>query len=80
MDEMMQGLAGQGQQQAPQQPGIKEVVMMLMQGASPEELIAQGIPQEVIEAAMQVINEQMSAQAVPQGDVGLAGMATGQMR
>jgi hypothetical protein len=80
MNPETQGLAGQGQAQAQQQPGIREVVMMLMQGAKPEDLMAQGIPPEVIKAAMQVINEQMSAQAVPQGDVGLAGMATGQMR
>ena len=74
MDEMMQGLAGQGQQQAQQQPGIKEVVMMLMQGANPEELIANGIPEEMVAAAMQVVNEQMSAP--DQGPNGLAGMAT----
>lgn len=76
MDEMMQGLAGQGQQESRTPPTIKEVVMLLMQGTRPEELLAQGVPQEIVEEAMQVISQQMSAQNEPQGPVGLAGMAT----
>ena len=67
----MQGLAGQGQQGM---DSVKEVVMMLMNGARPEDLIAQGVPEQLVAAAMQVVNEQMSAPE--QGPVGLAGMAT----
>lgn len=35
-----------------------------------------GVPQELVAAAMETINQQMSAEAEPQGPVGLAGMAT----
>ena len=77
MNPETQGLAGQGQQGM---DSIKEVVMMLMQGMSPDELIAQGVPQELVAAAMEMLNQQMQAeQQQPQAPAGLAGMATQRM-
>ena len=74
MNSETQGLAGQGQQGM---DSIKEVVMMLMQGMSPEDLIAQGVPQELVAAAMEMLSQQMQAeQQQPQAPAGLAGMAT----
>ena len=74
MNPETQGLAGQGQQGM---GSIKEVVMMLLQGMSPDELIAQGVPQELVAAAMEMLNQQMQAeQQQPQAPAGLAGMAT----
>ena len=59
MNSETQGLAGQGQQGM---DSIKEVVMMLMQGMSPDELIAQGVPQELVAAAMEMLSQQMQAE------------------
>ena len=74
MNPETQGLAGQGQQGM---GSIKEVVMMLLQGMSPDELIAQGVPQELVAAAMEMLSQQMQAeQQQPQAPAGLAGMAT----
>ena len=50
---------------------IEQVIEMLMQGADPEELAAQGIPIETIQQAMQMLINQNQPQ---QG--GLAQMAT----
>lgn len=72
----MQGLAGQGQAQE-SMDSVKEIAAMLMNGVKPEELLAKGVPEELINAAMQLITQQQQPQ-VPQdgGPVGLAGMAT----
>ena len=60
-----QGLA----QQSASMPSVKDVVMMLMQGMRPEELIEKGIPEQLVMAAMQVLKQQ----AAPQDNmVGLA--------
>lgn len=69
-----QGLAQQGAQ-AQQQQMLDQVVQMLMQGMSPEELQAQGVPAQLIQMAMQIV-EQQQGQMQPQGQVpeGLAGM------
>ena len=69
-----QGLAQQGAQ-AQQQQMLDQVVQMLMQGMSPEELQAQGVPAQLIQTAMQIV-EQQQGQMQPQGQVpeGLAGM------
>lgn len=60
-----QGLA----QQSASMPSVKDVVMMLMQGMSPEELVQGGIPQELVVAAIQVLQQQMQPQ---DNQVGLA--------
>ena len=50
---------------------IEQVIEMLMQGTSPEELAAQGVPIEVIQKAMAMV---MNQQVPQQG--GLAQMVT----
>ncbi len=65
-----QGLAtGQGQIDPAM---IEQVMAMLVQGANPEELLAQGVPMEVLEMAMQQLQAQAQqgqglAQAPTQG-------------
>lgn len=62
---------GQGKQQGPQggRGMIQQVKQMLAQGMSPEALVAQGIPQAIIQQAMAEL--QMEAQQVNNS---LAGM------
>lgn len=73
MNEMMQGLAGQGQQGM---DSVKEIVMLLMDGARPEDLIAANIPQELVEAAMAEVQKIMESskmgQQTPDDQAGLA--------
>lgn len=69
----MKGLAGtMAQQQAAPQPqaqgagqvpAVDEVVAMLMQGASPEELEQLGIPPELIMQAITMVEQQLAAQS-----------------
>jgi len=72
----MEGLAQQmAAQPAPQEAGmptIEQLIQVLMQGVDPEELLAQGIPAELIMQAIQVIEQQMAAQNVPAEEQGLA--------
>lgn len=63
MDEMM-GLAGMGMEQIT----VEQVVEMLKQGMTPEELVSAGVPQELVERAMMAIQQEMAPQE------GLAGM------
>lgn len=62
------GLAAQ-QMQQPTQMTVGQVVSMLTQGVSPEELVAQGVPEELVQQAMMVIMRQQQPE-----QVGLAGM------
>jgi predicted dehydrogenase len=76
---MMEGLAGsmrEGEQpqQAPapqdkEMAMLQQVVELLMQGVDPEELVKEGVPQEVILQAIEVIEAQIAtnqqAQAAP---------------
>ena len=83
----MEGLAQQmagapAQQMAPQGGGqeqmamIEQIIEMLMQGVDPEELIKQGIPPELIMAAIDMLEQQLAAQgqqqAAQQAPQGLA--------
>lgn len=65
MEEM--GLAAQSAQQA--QPSTEEMVQQVMQalmeGMSPEELLQQGVPAEVIQMAIQMLQQQQSAGKAP---------------
>ena len=84
-----QGLAQQGAQQGQPQQGmsqeqmmelVQQVAKLLMQGVSPEELLQKGVPQQVIEMAMQMIKQHQGAgqeqeQPVPQGIQGEQGLA-----
>lgn len=53
---MEQGLASRG---TPRQPTIDEVVQLLKQGIQPEELVQQGIPAELVAAAVQILMKEM---------------------
>lgn len=51
---------------------LAQVVEMLKQGATPEELVQQGVPVEVIQAAIEVLQEEVAMQSIPTQDAGLA--------
>ena len=67
-----QGLAAQAGQDQQQAQMVQQVMEMLLQGAKPEELIAQGVPASVIEMAIKMLREQQQAQAPAPQDPGLA--------
>lgn len=76
-----QGLAGQAQQGGQEEQAmaaVQQIVELLMQGVKPEELIQQGIPQELVMKAVEIVKaqqgqQQASAQAMAPGqDPGLA--------
>lgn len=79
MNEEMMGLAGQGMQgQAlPQRDGMEQMVVqvaqMIMQGATVEELLQMGVPQNVIDIAMQLVQSQQGSVTGPTQNAGLAG-------
>lgn len=54
---------------AASQVTVGQVVNMLTQGMSPEEIVAQGVPQEIVEQAMMVIMRQQQPERV-----GMTGM------
>ena len=73
-----QGLAaqaGQGQGQDAAIQAISQIVELLMQGITPEELLQQGVPQELVMKAIEIVKAQQAQQQqmapVPQ-DPGLA--------
>ena len=78
------GLAGQGmQEQAMQEQALPQrdemeqmvvqVAQMIMQGATAEELRQLGVPQNVIDMAMQLVQSQQGSVAGPAQNAGLAG-------
>jgi hypothetical protein len=74
-----QGLAqigGIGKEQ--EQQLVMEVVGMLQQGATPEQLLQAGIPEDVLEAAIEMFNGQVNQpqgmQLAMQPEAGLASM------
>lgn len=69
-----QGLAAQ---QAGAGQMVEQVVMALRQGVSPDELIAQGVPVEVVQLAMDMLRQQQTPSVNPERE-GLAGMSTPQ--
>lgn len=86
MNEEIMGLAGQGvQEQAMQEQAlpqrdemeqmIAQVAQMIMQGATPQELLQMGVPQNVIDMAMQLVQSQQGSVAGPTQNAGLAGSA-----
>lgn len=68
MNEQM-GLAAQGgmqeQQGATQEQLVMKVAELLAQGVTPEQLNAQGVPMDVIEMAMRLLQSQQGQQ-IPQ--------------
>lgn len=89
MNEEIMGLAGQGvqgqqeqvmQEQAlPQRDEMEQMIVqvaqMIMQGATPQELLQMGVPQNVIDMAMQLVQSQQGSVAGPTQNAGLAGSA-----
>ena len=71
------GLAENAVRQKTSDP-VMEVIMMLRQGATPEELIQGGVPAALIEQAMMIIQaEQRKAQHPQEEEAGLAAMLNG---
>lgn len=64
------GLAASVGQQTEPMRDLDQIIAMIMQGVSPEELIAQGLPEELVMVALQEISKQMTQ--IPQGQAGLA--------
>ena len=83
MDEEI-GLAQQaggrqmGGQQDQMMQMVQEVARMLANGATPEELMQQGVPPEVIQAAMEMLSAQTPAPQVPAEQAGLANTVVSQ--
>ena len=74
-----QGLAAQaGQEQDAAMMAISQIMELLMQGVTPQALIEQGVPQELVMKAIEIVKaqqgqQQADAQAMaPQQDPGLA--------
>ena len=61
-----QGLA----QTASRMPSITDIVRMLMQGVQPEELVEQGVPEELVMVALQELQKQI--QKPQEDEAGLA--------
>ena len=79
MNEETMGLAGQGMQEQalPQQNEMEQMVVqvaqLIMQGATPQELLQMGVPQNIIDMAMQLVQSQQGSVAGPTQNAGLAG-------
>ena len=71
------GLAENAVRQKTSDP-VMEVIMLLRQGATPEELIQGGVPAALVEQAMMIIQaEQRKAQSPQEEEAGLAAMLNG---
>ena len=73
MEEGLAAQAGQGQDQA--MMAIQQIVELLMQGVTPEELLQQGVPQELVMKAIEMVKAQQAQQqrmTPQQQDPGLA--------
>ena len=74
---MMEGLANSFASK-PSDEKVMEVIMLLKQGATPEELIQGGVPAALLEQAMIIIQaEQRKAQQPQEEEAGLAAMLGG---
>ena len=56
------GLASRGMQPQQGQISVEQVAKLLLQGVKPEELLAQGVPLEVIKQAIALLQEQIQQQ------------------
>ena len=71
------GLAENAVRQKTSDP-VMEVIMLLRQGATPEELIQGGVPAALVEQAMMIIQAEQREAQQPQGEeAGLAAMLGG---
>ena len=73
----MEGLAQQLGQQTQPMRDIDQIVAMLQQGVTPDELIQMGVPKELVMAAIDAVTQQ--ATQIPADQAGLAGMSLGGM-
>ena len=72
-EEMMgTGLAATGMNEQRDEM-LQQVVQLLMQGASPDELLQMGVPQALIDEAMAIISAQQGSVNGPVQNSGLAG-------
>lgn len=67
---------GQGNRQQEMQQLVIQVMQLLQQGITPEELLKEGVPQQIIDVAMQLLQQQsgqgMEEQPMPTEEQGLA--------
>ena len=73
MEEM--GLAASMAQNTQPMRDIDQIIQMLIEGVTPQELVQQGVPVELVQAAMQEISKQTTQ--VPPEQAGLANMMVG---
>ena len=67
---MEEGLAASGGASAPRVTEadiIEQIIALLQQGITPEELVKQGAPPELVEKAMQILAQQSQAAPAPEG-------------
>jgi hypothetical protein len=69
-----QGLAAGLAKTAPMRD-LDQIIQMLMQGMQPDELLQQGVPMELVQAAMEQISRQMTQVSPEQ-----AGLAAAQVQ
>ena len=62
------------EQQARPMRDLNQIVAMIKQGVNPEELVQGGVPVELVQEAMMIIQEEVTS--VPPEQAGLAGMMT----
>ncbi len=60
MEEGLASALAQGEQEAGQADSIAQVVQLLKRGTHPEELLQLGIPEELIMAALEMINSEVA--------------------
>ena len=79
--EETQGLskaAGGGMDEAKMQELLQQVMQMLQQGTTPEELLQMGVPKEIIDYAIQMLQQQGGVQQAPAGAAEQQAMAAEQ--
>ena len=74
-----QGLGQMVSRRGPSAEEVQQVVVMLKRGVSPDELIARGVPQELVAMAMQIVQSQAQTQ-VPADQAGLGNALMAQGR
>lgn len=75
MQGLAEQLAGSQEQQNDIQDVILQIVQLLQQGMTPEQLIQNGVPEELVEVALDYINKQdMMSKTSGQEQQGLAAM------
>lgn len=65
------GLAEQSRKVRPE-VSPEDIMQMIINGATPEELIRQGVPAELVQMAMEMVNKQFTT--IPDNPAGLAAM------